>query len=93
MRIINPSFGQALASAEKVKAGSVDWRRDPIILFSNSKPNAKELLEGLRDKLGSIRPTEGIDFVYKESASRPAANGVVDEVSRRYRAALLALGD
>jgi len=47
----------------------------------------------LRDKLGSIRPTDRIDFVYKESASRPAPDGMVDEVSRRYRAALLALGD
>ena len=73
--------------------GPVDWRRDPIILFSNSKPNAKELLEGLRAKLGTIRPIEGIDFVYKDSASKPAPTGIVDEVSRKYRAALLALGD
>jgi hypothetical protein len=93
MRIINPSFGQALASAEKMVAGPVDWRRDPIILFSNSKPNARELLEGLKAKLGGIRSTDGIDFVYKDSASRPAPAGIVDEVSRRYKAALLALGD
>lgn len=93
MRIVNPSFGQALASAEKVKAGPVDWRRDPIILFSNSKPNARELLEGLRDKLGSIRPTAGIDLVYKDTASQAAPAGMVEEASRKYRAALLALGD
>lgn len=93
MKIINPSFGQALASAEKVRAGPVDWRTDPIILFSNSKPNAKELLEGLRDKLGAIRPTAGIDFIYKDTASQAAPAGMVDEVSRKYRAALLALGD
>ena len=42
MRIINPSFGHAPLSTEKVKAGTVDWFRDPIILFSNSKPNAME---------------------------------------------------
>ncbi len=93
MHIINPSFGQALTSAEAVKTGPVDWRRDPILLFSNSKPNAKELLEGLRAKLGTIRSTEGIDFVYKPSASQPASAAVVDDVSKRYRAALLALGD
>ena len=93
MRIINPSFGQALATAETVKAGPIDWRCDPIILFSNSKPNARELLEGLRDKFADIRPASGIDFIYKESASKPAPAGMVDEVSRKYRAALLALGD
>lgn len=93
MRIINPSFGVEPASTERVKAGSVDWRRDPIILFSNSKPNARELLDGLKAKLGTIRGTEGIDFVYKESASRPADAGVLDNVALKYRAALLALGD
>lgn len=93
MRIINPSFGQASATAESVTSGPVDWRRDPIILFSNSKPNAKELLEGLRAKLGTIRSLEGIDFVYKESASKPAPTAIVDDVAKRYRAALLALGD
>ena len=93
MRIINPSFGQALAAVETVKTGAVDWRRDPIILFSNSKPNAKELLEGLRAKLGTIRSIEGIDFVYKDSASKPAPTDIVDGMSKRYRAALLALGD
>lgn len=93
MRIINPSFGQALATAEAVVSGPVDWRRDPIILFSNSKPNAKELLEGLRAKLGTIRRLEGIDMVFKESASRPAPTAIVDDVSKKYRGALLALGD
>lgn len=93
MRIVNPSFGVEPASTERVKSGAVDWRRDPIILFSNSKPNAKELLDGLKGKLGSIRSTDGIDFVYKESASRPATAEVLDNVALKYRAALLALGD
>jgi hypothetical protein len=93
MRIINPRFGQAMASVEAVQTGAVDWRCDPIILFSNSKPNAKELLDGLRAKLGTIRPLEGIDFVSKDSASKPAPAAIVDDVSKRYRAALLALGD
>ena len=93
MRIVNPSFGQALAATETIATGAVDWRRDPIILFSNSKPNARELLDGLRAKLATVRPADGIDFVYKDSASKPAPTGIVDEVSRKYRAALLALGD
>ena len=55
MRIINPSFGHQPVSTERVKAGTVDWLNDPIILFSNSKPNAQELLQGLAAKLAAVR--------------------------------------
>jgi hypothetical protein len=93
MRIVNPTFGHVPAGAETLKSGAVDWKSDPILLFSNSKPNAKELLEGLKAKLGSVRSTDGIDFIWKPSASQPATAGQIDGASRRYRAALLALGD
>ena len=93
MRIINPSFGQAPAGAETLKGGAVDWKRDPILLFSNSKPNAKELLEGLKGKFGSVRSTDDIDFVWKPSASQPATSEQIEGAARRYKAALLALGD
>lgn len=93
MRIINPAFGHQPVSTEKVVHRAVDWRKDPIVLFSNSKPNARELLSGLRDKLGEVRPVDGIDFIYKPSASQPATNAMLDDVAKKYRAALLALGD
>jgi hypothetical protein len=93
MRIVNPSFGHVPAGAETLKFGAVDWKRDPILLFSNSKPNAKELLEGLKGKFGGVRSTDGIDFVWKPSASQPATSEQIEGASRRYRAALLALGD
>ncbi len=94
MRIVNPSFGQAVATGEKkVESGAVDWRRDPIVLFSNSKPNARELLEGLKAKFGGIRSLDQIDFIYKPSASQPASPEIIDKVAHKYRAALLALGD
>lgn len=93
MRIVNPSFGHSPASAETLKPGAVDWKRDPILLFSNSKPNAKELLEGLKGKLAGVRSAEGIDFIWKPSASQPASADQIDGSARRYRAALLALGD
>ena len=93
MRIVNPAFGLAEAEAEKITAGPVDWRRDPIVLFSNSKPNARELLAGIREKLGDVRAVDDIDFVYKDSASQPAPAGIIDKVSQSYRVALLALAD
>ena len=62
MRIVNPTFGlQADGDAES-DARPVDWSRDPIILFGNAKPNARELLEGVRDSLADLRDV-GVDTV------------------------------
>ncbi|GAG40339.1 unnamed protein product, partial [marine sediment metagenome] len=64
MRIVNPSFG--LEENEEnprngVEKGSTDWSRDAIAIISNSKPNARELLEGVRDRMGVYRSTDNID--------------------------------
>ncbi len=93
MRIVNPSFGIAPKGPEQEAARAVDWREDPIILFSNSKPNAKELLEGLRNKLSATRRVDNVDYIAKGSASQPAPPGMIEDAARRYRIALLALGD
>jgi thioredoxin reductase (NADPH) len=93
MRIVNPAFGQEAPSAERVGANAVDWKHDPIILFSNSKPNAKELLEGVRDQMGAYRATDNIDYAYKDSAAQGAPDGMYDELATNYRAALLAIAD
>ncbi len=93
MRIVNPTFGREAPGTEQTAAGTVDWQRDPIILFSNSKPNAKELLEGVRDQLGAYRTTDNIDFAHKDSAAQPTPTAMVDELATKYRAALLAIAD
>lgn len=94
MRIVNPSFGMAQGGGEKAAgAAAIDWRNDPIILFGNSKPNGRELLEGLKRKLAGIRRTDNIDFISKNSASQPAPPEMINELARKYRIALLALGD
>lgn len=93
MRIVNPGFGLAPAGAEQAVGGAVNWREDPIVLFSNSKPNARELLEGVREKLGAHRRIDNVDFIHKNSASQPAPPDMVEAAARKYRIALLALGD
>ncbi len=93
MRIVNPSFGIAPRDEGAAVAGPVDWLNDPIVLFSNNKPNARELLEGMRDRLASIRRIDNIDYIAKSSASQPAPAEMIDDVVRKYRIALLALGD
>ena len=94
MRIVNPSFGIAPVEAKaSAPAAPVNWMTDPIVLFGNNKPNAKELLEGVKSKLASVRPAAGIDYVFKDSASQPAPAGMIDAVAQKYKIALLALGD
>ena len=93
MRIVNPSFGLTPTAREQVKVGAVDWKKDPIALFSNSKPNANELLLGLKAKLAAVRPVDNIELIYKDSASVPAPAAMIDQARHKFRAALLALGD
>jgi hypothetical protein len=93
MRIVNPTFGIEPAGEGTATAEPVDWLNDPIILFSNNKPNARELLEGVKNRLSSIRRIDNIGYVAKSSASQPAPAEMVNDVVRKYRIALLALGD
>ena len=93
MRIVNPTFGVSAAGGETVAVKAVDWRADAIVLFSNSKPNARELLEGIRARLGESRRVDNIDFVHKNSASQPAPADLIEQVAANYKAALLAIAD
>jgi hypothetical protein len=93
MRIFNPSFGLSATSAEKVALKPVNWMTDAIALISNSKPNARELLMGVREKLGANRQIDNIEFHAKNSASQPAPKDLIALVAGKYRGALLALGD
>jgi len=93
MRIVNPTFGIEPAGEGTATAAPVDWLNDPMVLFSNNKPNAKELMEGVRQRLSAIRRIDNIDFIAKPSASQPAPAETLNAVVRKYRIALLALGD
>ncbi len=93
MRIYNPGFGLSATSKESVKLVPVNWKTDAIALVSNSKPNARELLMGVREKLSAHRQVENIKFLAKNSASQPAPKDLLQEVAANYKGALLALGD
>lgn len=93
MRIVNPTYGESVAGGEAAATAPFDWMTDSIALFSNSKPNARELMDGLKAKLAHIRSVDNVSFIYKPSASQPAPAATMDEVVQKYRAALLALGD
>jgi hypothetical protein len=93
MRIVNPTFGLSGAGGEKIALKPINWATDPIALISNSKPNARELLAGIREKLGATRQIDNIEFHAKNSASQPAPKELIAMVAAKYRGALLALGD
>lgn len=96
MRIVNPSFGLpegADEQSEPVIAGAADWGKDPIAIISNSKPNARELLEGVRDQMGAFRGTDNIDYLFKDSAAQPAPIDLIEQVAAKYKGAILALAD
>jgi len=61
MRIVNPSFGLEESEASRgagPKTVSTDWSKDPIAIMSNSKSNARELLEGVREKMKRRLPVQ-----------------------------------
>ena len=96
MRIVNPSFGlpeEAEKLREPAVAGAADWGRDPIAIISNSKPNAHELLEGMRAQMGAFRSIDNIDYLFKDSAAQPAPPELLDKVAQNYKGAILALAD
>ncbi len=93
MRIVNPSFGHPAAADGQSETRAVDWRQDPIVLFSNSKPNARELLAGVRERMGAFRSIDNVDFIAKDSAAQPAPSEMIANVASKYRAAILALAD
>ena len=94
MRIVNPTFGLSSTEAQAATAtAAINWDKDPIVIFGNNKPNAKELLDGLRAKLLQKRSENGIDYLFKNSASNGAPAGMIEEISQKYKVALLALAD
>ena len=93
MLIVNPAFGRGTGGGEQRARNAIDWRNDPIALFSNSKPNARELLEGVRANLAAFRRTDNIDYVSKDSVSQPAPAAILEHVANNYRAALMAIAD
>ena len=96
MRIVNPSFGLPEAAdnaSGPAVTAAADWGKDPIAIMSNSKPNARELLEGVRDKMGAFRETGNIDYMFKDSAAQPAPPELIDQIAANYKGAIVALAD
>ena len=96
MRIINPTFGLLEDSDNQNivnEKNFTDWGSDAIAIISNSKPNARELLEGVKAWMASYRSADNIDYFFKDSAAKPAPQNLYDEVAENYKGAIVALAD
>jgi hypothetical protein len=93
MEIYDPTYAEPIArasSATRDRRG--DFVTDAVAFFSNSKPNAPELLMGMREKLGAEYGRSDFAYLSKDTASLAAPESVLTRVAE-YDIAILALGD
>ena len=91
--IVDPTFGALPAEAEVEVAdgGTADWTE--VALFSNSKPNATELLRGVGERLQAHWELPELAFASKPNASEAADKDTIDWLAQRYKMVLVAVGD
>ncbi|MGY2082269.1 FAD-dependent oxidoreductase [Blastococcus sp. SYSU DS0539] len=93
LRVVDPTFGVPADEGEATApaGGTADWTE--VALFSNSKPNATELLRGVGDRLQAHWQLPELGFASKPNASAAADKDVIDWLSQRYKMVLVAVGD
>lgn len=91
MRIVDPTFGvpadQDAVAVERAAAAA------GLCLFSNSKPGANELLDGVGRRLAAERGVSDIGFAAKPNAAAAAETATLDHLAAQYRTAVVAIGD
>ncbi|SNS78537.1 thioredoxin reductase (NADPH) [Geodermatophilus pulveris] len=93
LRVVDPTHGvrPEPAGAGAVAASTAAWT--DVALFTNSKPNATELLRGLGGRLQAHWALPELGFAAKESASVAADPDQIDWLAQRFKMVLVAVGD
>nr|WP_100498228.1 NAD(P)/FAD-dependent oxidoreductase [Geodermatophilus chilensis] len=94
LRIVDPTYGvlpEDDAGPVDTAASTATWT--DVALFTNSKPNATELLRGLGARLQAHWGLPELGFAAKESASMPAEEDQIDWLSQRFKMVLVAVAD
>jgi len=94
LRIVDPTYGlppEDDAGPLEAAGGTATWT--DVALFTNSKPNATELLRGLGERLQAHWELPELGFAAKESASVAADEDTIDWLSQRFKMVLVAVGD
>jgi thioredoxin reductase (NADPH) len=94
LRIVDPTYGlppEEDAAPLEAAGSTATWT--DVALFTNSKPNATELLRGLGERLQAHWELPELGFAAKDSASVPADPDQIDWLSQRFKMVLVAVGD
>jgi thioredoxin reductase (NADPH) len=94
LRIVDPTYGvlpEDDAGPLEATGSRATWT--DVALFTNSKPNATELLRGLGARLQAHWQLPELGFAAKDSASVPADPDQIDWLSQRFKMVLVAVGD
>ncbi|SHN69460.1 thioredoxin reductase (NADPH) [Geodermatophilus obscurus] len=94
LRIVDPTYGlppEDDAGPVEAAGSTATWT--DVALFTNSKPNATELLRGLGQRLQAHWELPELGFAAKESASVAADKDTIDWLSQRFKMVLVAVGD
>lgn len=92
MRIVDPTYGTPADEEAAAVAGDTA-PAGTLCLFSNSKPGATDLLQGVADRLCTERGVADIGVASKPNAASGASADVLDHLAVRYRMAIVAIGD
>ena len=92
MKIYSPSFG-VRDNHSNTESQITSAAVDTICLYSNSKPNATELLQGIARRVEERLSVPKVGFVSKPNAAVAGDTETYDWLAERYRFALLASGD
>ena len=93
MRIVDPTYGTASRTAPEPAAPPPTPATAGLCGFSNSKPGAHDLINGVLARLRDEHAIGGTGFVSKPNASVAARSEVLDHVAEQYRMAVVAIGD
>ncbi|SNR55704.1 thioredoxin reductase (NADPH) [Blastococcus mobilis] len=93
LTIVDPTSGVLPAEEEagSLAGGTAGWTQ--VALFSNSKPNATELLQGMGERLKEHWQLADLGFASKPNASTAADKDTIDWLAQCYRMVLVAVGD
>jgi thioredoxin reductase (NADPH) len=90
MMIVDPTQGRESLDSSTENTGGGLRLAGRVCLFSNSKPNASELL---RDVAAGVPALRDAPLLAKPYASLPAPTELLDQIVDEYDAALVALAD
>ena len=90
MLIVDPTQGRESLDSNTENTGDILRLAGPVCLFSNSKPNAAELLRGVA---AGVPMLHGAPLLAKHYSSLPAPAELLDQIADEYDAALVAIAD